>query len=79
MDNFNNSLGFSSMGSASDRSPMDKGYAWCILCVATLTGCFEQVGTPGIFYMAILKKFNEGKCNSFIRSFVRSFVRSFMH
>ncbi len=39
---------------------VDQGYAWVILTICVISQCFEYVATIGIYYMAILRKFQRG-------------------
>ncbi len=38
-------------------SNIDAGYAWLILVACVMITCFEYAATTGIFYMAILEKY----------------------
>ncbi len=42
---------------ATVRSDIDGGHAWLILVVGIIMTCFESINTLGIFYMAILEKY----------------------
>ncbi len=39
------------------HSEVDRGYAWLILVAGLILTCFEHIPTNGIFYMAILEKY----------------------
>ena len=39
---------------------VDHGFSWVILLICVISQCFEHVATVGIFYMAILQKFQKG-------------------
>ena len=40
---------------------LDRSYAWVILTVSVLLQFFEHIATTGIFYVAILEKYQQGK------------------
>ncbi len=42
---------------ASVHRDMDGGFAWFILAACIIMTCFEHSATTGIFYMAILEKY----------------------
>ncbi len=48
------------MKMASSALDVDNGYAWIILFVSFTTEIVAHLGTPGIFYMAILEKYQQG-------------------
>ncbi len=43
------------------HADIDRGYAWIILAASVLLECVANIATTGIFYAAILEKYQKGE------------------
>ncbi len=49
------------MANGKSQNNLDQGYAWVILFACVCANSFQNIGTPGIFYKAILHKYDRGE------------------